>query len=180
VTVVRNTLLGPTGVPAVGVAVSAVLRGAVFTADRAAEVVGVAATTTDNAGHWQLDLTAASGLDQPGAWYDLREGAQLWTVVVPDAGPVNLGDVVTEVVAPQGPQLALTRAEADARYGARTLTASVVGGAVVVDLAASPWVITADGTPAYDPDGVTAGSRGVLQLDPASGLWTITTPAGEV
>jgi hypothetical protein len=56
------------------------------------------------------------------------------------------------------------------------LAVTAPGGAVSVELSATPWVVAPDGTPYYDPDATVAGRRGALLISPVDGGYVVAAP----
>jgi hypothetical protein len=74
-------------------------------------------TTTTAAGFWSLDLVPSAEYEDTGAYYDVQEGTQRWTVLVPaTGGPYWLREVLSDPPPASGPALGLTQTQGDARY----------------------------------------------------------------
>jgi hypothetical protein len=74
-------------------------------------------TVRSAAGFWSVDLVPSAEYEDTGAYYEVQEGTQRWTVLVPDAGgPYWLREVLSDPPPAAGPVLGLTQTQGDARY----------------------------------------------------------------
>jgi hypothetical protein len=116
-TVLTNTLKGPTGSAVVGAVVTASLIGGPFLADRTAGIIQRASTVTTGDGSWSLDLTPTS-LVEGTSYYLIMEAGSAWAVAIPPSGPVRLRDALINAPVSPTVTLGLSRAEADTLYQA--------------------------------------------------------------
>lgn len=114
-TTLTNKLVGPTGSPVVGAVIRAGLVGGPYLADGTAGIVRSASTVTAGDGTWSLQLTPTSQIEGT-SYYVVHEDGQVWTVLIPNSGTVQLRAALTDPPILGVPTLGLTRAQADALY----------------------------------------------------------------
>jgi hypothetical protein len=158
VTVVRSRLETPAGRPVAGSRVTArLVAPATWLADHTGEIVGSAATVTDAAGAWSLDLTPQVEIAATGTYYEVWAGGDVVFAVVPAVGPVELANILVDPATlnpqpPAAPSLYLARAErgqpggvaslgADGKVPAGQLPAGGGGGGVQSVTAADATIV---------------------------------------
>src|SRR3954471_3320638 len=114
-TVVRNTIRDGAAGPVVGAVIQAALVGSGFLVDGSAQVVRSVSTVSGSDGSWSLNLTAQSLLEAP-SYYVVREDGKVYTLTVPDVGPVHLRDCLVDPPVIGLQTVGLSKAAADARY----------------------------------------------------------------
>src|SRR5690606_37813977 len=99
-TVVWSRVVDILGLPVPGKQVTARLHSpSRWLSDGSALVVEVARTTTDDDGYWEMDLTPQSQFEAGRSFYSLFiPGQDKQYAVVPDAGPVELRDILVDPI----------------------------------------------------------------------------------
>lgn len=97
-TVVRSRVVDILGLPVPGKQVTARLRSpSRWLSDGSALVVEAARATTDDDGYWEMDLTPQSRFEAGRSFYSFFiPGQDKQYAVVPDAGPVELHDILVD------------------------------------------------------------------------------------
>ena len=102
-TTIKNQVLDAAGLPADDVEVRIRARFSAGWLDGREEIVAEGITVATAGGFWSADLLPTSAYEDPGAYYEIREGRNFYTITVPDAGEWFVGSLLVTPPAPSEP-----------------------------------------------------------------------------